>query len=143
LKLHISAPNWDKTFLKKALKSSRQGLFKNISEIGVRPLATKLWSSTRRNLIAIFSVTMGPTDILKKVSCSSRRGLSQTFYANICKNAPYSRYFEKTHFALSKQITATNPLTFLFFTTVLAGWAHQQVGNLITLSMRLIWGFDH
>jgi hypothetical protein len=105
LKLHISAPNWDKTFLKKALKSSRRGLFKNISEIPVRPLATKLWSSTRRILIAIFSVTMGRIDILKKGFWSSWQGLSKTFYANFCKNAPYSRYFEKTNFAHLKQIT--------------------------------------
>jgi hypothetical protein len=56
---NISAPIYRKTFLKKVLESSRQALFKNMSEIPVRHLGVKLWRSTRRISIAIFLVTMG------------------------------------------------------------------------------------
>jgi hypothetical protein len=40
-------------------------------------------------------------------------------------------------------VLATTTPTFLFFATLLAIWAHQLVECLISLSMRLIWGFDH
>jgi hypothetical protein len=39
---NISAPIYRKTFLKKVLESSRQALFKNMSEIPVRHLGVKL-----------------------------------------------------------------------------------------------------
>ncbi len=84
---NISAPNYWKTFLKKAFSSSRQGLFKNMSEIPVRHLGAKLWSSSRRISIAIFLLNMGWINFLKKAFSSSSQGLSKTFHPDFTWNA--------------------------------------------------------